>query len=40
LYHLINQEIKNAKAGKPAAITIKLNSFSDVDLIKKLNITN
>jgi polyphosphate kinase len=34
---LINNEIKNAKAGKPAAITIKLNSLSDVDLIKKLN---
>ena len=37
IVHLINQEIKNAKAGKPAAITIKLNSLSDVDLIKKLN---
>jgi polyphosphate kinase len=37
ILHLINQEIKNAKAKKPAAITIKLNSLSDVDLIKKLN---
>jgi polyphosphate kinase len=37
IVHLINQEIKHAKAKKPAAITIKLNSLSDVDLIKKLN---
>ena len=34
---LINHEIKQAKAGKKAAITIKLNSLSDVSLIKKLN---
>lgn len=34
---LINYEIKQAKAGKKAAITIKLNSLSDVNLIKKLN---
>jgi len=34
---LINHEIKQAKAGKKAAITIKLNSLSDVNLIKKLN---
>lgn len=34
---LINYEIKQAKAGKKSAITIKLNSLSDVNLIKKLN---
>ena len=34
---LINHEIKQAKAGKKAAITIKLNALSDVSLIKKLN---
>jgi polyphosphate kinase len=34
---LINKEIKHAKAGNPAAITVKLNSLSDVSLIKKLN---
>lgn len=33
---LINREIKNAKAKKPAAITLKLNSLSDADLIEKL----
>jgi len=34
---LINHEIKQAKSGKKAAITIKLNSLSDINLIKKLN---
>jgi polyphosphate kinase len=33
---LINTEIKNAKAGKAAAITLKLNSLSDELLIRKL----
>ncbi len=33
---LINREIKNAKSKKPAAITIKLNSLSDTNLIEKL----
>lgn len=33
---LINKEIKNAKSKKPAAITIKLNSLSDTNLIDKL----
>lgn len=33
---LINHEIKNAKHGKPAAITLKLNSLSDEMLINKL----
>jgi polyphosphate kinase len=37
LEKLISYEIKQAKAGKKAAITIKLNSLSDTDLIKKLN---
>tara|TARA_B100001778_G_scaffold125628_1_gene103174 strand:+ start:203 stop:2266 length:2064 start_codon:yes stop_codon:yes gene_type:complete len=32
---LINQEIRNAKKGKPAKITIKLNNFNDPELIKK-----
>jgi polyphosphate kinase len=32
----IQREIKFAKAGKPASITIKLNSLSDATLIKKL----
>ena len=32
---LINQEIKNAKKGKPAKIIIKLNNFNDPELIKK-----
>jgi polyphosphate kinase len=36
LMGLIGKEIKNAKAGKPAAITLKLNSLSDELLIKKL----
>jgi len=32
----INREIKNAKAKKPAAITLKVNSLSDATLINKL----
>jgi polyphosphate kinase len=32
----INKEIKNAKAGKPAYITLKLNSLVDEELVKKL----
>lgn len=32
----INKEIKAAKAGKPAGITLKLNSLSDARLIEKL----
>ena len=34
---LIDKEIKTAKAGKEASITIKLNSLSDIMLITKLN---
>lgn len=33
---LINREIKHAKMGKPAGITVKLNSLSDAILIQKL----
>jgi polyphosphate kinase len=36
LLQLINKEIKNARAKKPAAITLKLNSLSDEILIDKL----
>lgn len=36
LGELINVEIKYAKAGKSAAITVKLNSLSDIKLILKL----
>jgi polyphosphate kinase len=36
LYALINREIKNAKAKKPAYIILKLNSLSDKSLIEKL----
>jgi polyphosphate kinase len=36
LYRLINKEIKNATAGKPAQIILKVNSLSDEDLIDKL----
>jgi len=36
LYHMINAEIKAAKNNKPAAITLKVNSLSDEELIFKL----
>jgi polyphosphate kinase len=36
LVQFIDKEIKAAKANKPAGITIKLNSLSDVTLIEKL----
>jgi polyphosphate kinase len=35
--HLIDKEIKQAKAKKKAAITLKLNSLSDEKLIQKLH---
>ena len=34
--HLITQEIKNAEAGKPAYMYIKMNSLVDTEMIKKL----
>jgi polyphosphate kinase len=34
--HLISQEIKNAKAGKPAYMIIKMNSLVDTEMIRKL----
>ena len=37
LMSLIENEIKNAKEGKPAAMTLKMNSLSDESLIMKLN---
>lgn len=36
LIQLINKEIRIAKSGKPAAITLKMNSLSDEILIEKL----
>ncbi len=33
---LINKEIKNAKEGKPAYIFLKMNSLSDIEMIRKL----
>lgn len=36
LNKLINREIKNAKEGKPAAITLKMNSLSDEEMISGL----
>ena len=36
IYHLIDREIKNAKKGKPAGITFKLNSIQDEKMISKL----
>ncbi|HEU4607460.1 MAG TPA: polyphosphate kinase 1 [Chitinophagaceae bacterium] len=37
LGRLINKEIRLAKAGKPAAITLKMNSLSDATLIEQLS---
>jgi polyphosphate kinase len=37
LMSLIENEIKNAKEGKPAVMTLKMNSLSDESLIMKLN---
>jgi len=37
LTELVEKEIKEAKKGFPASITLKLNSLSDVSLIEKLN---
>lgn len=36
LFRLIAKEIKNAKEGKPAGITLKMNSLSDEELITRL----
>ncbi len=36
LHNFINKEIENAKAGKPAYITLKLNNLVDTESIKKL----
>ncbi|MBD2870512.1 polyphosphate kinase 1 [Paenibacillus arenilitoris] len=36
LYRLIDREIQNAKAGKPAKIIAKMNSLSNQDMIDKL----
>ncbi|MBT0608561.1 polyphosphate kinase 1 [Aequorivita echinoideorum] len=36
LYHLIENEIKNKKAGLPSGIKLKLNSLSDFKMIDKL----
>lgn len=36
LYELIDQEIANAKAGKPAQIWAKMNALVDADIIEKL----
>lgn len=36
LVQLINKEIQNSKAGKPASILLKLNNLVDADMIKKL----
>ena len=37
MYRLINEEIKQARKGKPSGITLKLNSLSDEGMIGKLN---
>ena len=37
LTELVEKEIKEAKKGFPASITLKLNSLSDISLIEKLN---
>ena len=36
IVQLINREIQNAKAGKPAYILLKLNNLVDIGMIKKL----
>ncbi|MBL0327982.1 MAG: polyphosphate kinase 1 [Bacteroidetes bacterium] len=36
LVQLINKEIQNAKANKPASIVLKLNNLVDADMIRKL----
>lgn len=36
MHKLINREIRTAKAGKPAIISLKMNSLSDEELIEKL----
>ena len=36
IYQLIHREIKNAKAGKPAYMILKVNSLADEEIIKKL----
>jgi polyphosphate kinase len=37
LFNMIDNEIRNAKNGKPAAMILKMNSLSDESLIMKLN---
>jgi polyphosphate kinase len=37
MLRLIDEEIKNARKRKPAAITLKMNSLSDEDMINKLH---
>jgi polyphosphate kinase len=37
IFSLIENEIKNAKSGKPASMILKMNSLSDESLIMKLN---
>jgi len=37
LFNLIDNEIKNARSGKPASMILKMNSLSDESLIMKLN---
>lgn len=39
-YRLIDNEIKNAKAGKPAYIILKMNSLADEQMISKLYIAS
>lgn len=40
LYQLIDREIKNAEKGREAAITLKLNSLSDLGIIRRLYIAS
>jgi polyphosphate kinase len=40
IYELIDREIKNAEKGKQAAITLKLNSLSDLGVIRRLYIAS